>query len=74
MASKISLKDQLSILPTLLGNENYPMWRRQITAFLKYCKLYAMVITNPGEAPTNLFKKKLSNAANILLTKISNKL
>ncbi|PLW21092.1 hypothetical protein PCASD_21744 [Puccinia coronata f. sp. avenae] len=74
MASEISLKDQLSILPTLIGNENYPMWSRRITAFLKHKELFATVITDPGEAPTNAVKKKLSEAANILLTKISDKL
>jgi hypothetical protein len=74
MASEISLKDQLSILPTLIGDKNYPMWSRRITAFLKHQELYVTVTTDPGEAPGNLVRKKLSEAANILLTKISNKL
>jgi hypothetical protein len=73
MAREISLKDQLSILPTLIGNENYPMWSRRITAFLKHRELYKTVTNNPGENPSNPVKKRLSEAANILLTKISDK-
>jgi hypothetical protein len=69
-----SLTDQLSILPTLIGNENYPMWSRHITAFLKHWELYVIVTTDPGEVPRNALKKKTLEAANILLTKISNKL
>jgi hypothetical protein len=74
MASEISLKDQLSILPTLIGDENCPMWSRRIAAFLKHRELYATVTNNPGAAPTNPVKKKLSEAAKILLCKISDKL
>ncbi|PLW30388.1 hypothetical protein PCASD_21275 [Puccinia coronata f. sp. avenae] len=74
MENKISLKDQLLILPTLIGNENYPMWSRRITAFLKHRELFATVTTNPGETPSNVVKKKLSESANILPTKISDKL
>jgi hypothetical protein len=74
MASEISLKDQLSILPTLIGNENYPMWSRRIAAFLKHQELYAIVTNNPGATPSNSVKKKLLEAANILLSKISDKL
>ncbi|PLW11121.1 hypothetical protein PCASD_23835 [Puccinia coronata f. sp. avenae] len=74
MASEISLKDQLSILPTLIGDENYPMWSRRITAFLKHRELYVTITTDPGEAPGNSVRKKLSESANILLTKISDKL
>jgi hypothetical protein len=36
MASEISLKNQLSVLFTLIRDENYPMWSRQISAFLKH--------------------------------------
>jgi hypothetical protein len=51
MANEISLKDQISILPTLIGDENYPMWSRQILAFLKHQELFVIVTTNPGNAP-----------------------
>ncbi|PLW40732.1 hypothetical protein PCASD_09337 [Puccinia coronata f. sp. avenae] len=74
MASEISLKDQLSVLPTLVGDENYPMWSRRITAFLKHRELFKTVTEDPGAAPTSVVKKKLSEAANILLTKIGDKL
>jgi hypothetical protein len=36
MASEISLKDQLSVLPTLIGDKNYPMWSQRISAFIKH--------------------------------------
>jgi hypothetical protein len=74
MTGKISLKDQLSILPTLTGNDNYPMWSRRITAFLKHKELFATVTENPGAVPSNAAKKRLSKAANILLSKTSDKL
>jgi hypothetical protein len=74
MTGKISLKDQLSILPTLTGDDNYPMWSRRISAFLKHKELFATVTTNPSANPSNAAKKKLSEATNILLSKISNKL
>jgi hypothetical protein len=74
MASEISLKEQLSVLPTLIGDENYLMWSRRITAFLKHRELFETVTEDPGEAPSSAFKKHLSEAANILLTKIGDKL
>jgi hypothetical protein len=74
MASEISLKDQLSVLPVLVGNENYPMWSRRIAAFLKHRELFKTVTEDPGLNPTLAIKKKLSEAVNILLTKIGDKL
>jgi hypothetical protein len=52
MANKISLKDQLSALPTLTGDDNYPMWNRRILAFLKHCDLFKAVNTAPGKDPS----------------------
>lgn len=74
MANEISVKDQLATLPTLTGDENYPMWRRRISAFLKHRELFTTITEDPGANPSNVTKKKLSEAANILLTKINNKL
>jgi hypothetical protein len=74
MSNKFSLKDQLSNLPTLTGDENYPIWNRRISSFLKHKELYTTVTTNPGDRLSSAATKKLSDAANILLTKISNKL
>jgi hypothetical protein len=50
------------------------MWSRHITAFLRHRELYKTVTENPGATPVSAVKKKLSEAANILLTKISDKL
>jgi hypothetical protein len=74
MANKISLKDQLSTLPTLNSNNNYPMWSRQISAFLKHCDPYTTVTIEPAKIPTTCAAKPLSESSNILLTKISEKL
>ncbi|PLW28356.1 hypothetical protein PCANC_23994 [Puccinia coronata f. sp. avenae] len=74
MSNEFSLKDQLSNLPTLTGDENYPMWNRRISAFLKHKELYTTVTTNPGDRLSSAATKKLSDAANILLTKIGDKL
>ncbi|PLW48308.1 hypothetical protein PCASD_02943 [Puccinia coronata f. sp. avenae] len=74
MANEISLKDQLSTLPTLNGDDNYPMWSRRISAFLKHRDLYTTVTVEPAEVPTTRAVKQLSESANILLTKISDKL
>ncbi|PLW38664.1 hypothetical protein PCANC_16015 [Puccinia coronata f. sp. avenae] len=74
MANEISLKDQLSTLPTLNGNDNYPMWSCRISAFLKHRDLYTTVTVEPAEVPTTRAVKQLSESANILLTKISDKL
>jgi hypothetical protein len=74
MSNEINLKDQLSSLPTLIGNENYPMWSHRISAFFKHCDLHKTVNTNPGETPSSTVKRQQSKAANILLTKISDKL
>jgi hypothetical protein len=74
MANKISLKDQLSTLPTLNGDDNYPMWSRCISAFLKHRDLYTTVNVEPAKVPTTRAAKQLSESANILLTKISDKL
>jgi hypothetical protein len=74
MANKFFLKDQLSNLPTLTGDKNYPMWNHHISAFLKHKELFLTVTTEPGERPTATVTKKLSESANILLTKINNKL
>jgi hypothetical protein len=74
MANEISLKDQLSALPTLTGDDNYPMWNRRISAFLKHRDLFKAVNTAPGENLSATVKLQQSESANILLTKISNKL
>jgi hypothetical protein len=74
VSNEFSLKDQLSNLPTLTGDENYPMWNRQISAFLKHKELYVTVTTDPGDCPSTAAIKKLSESANILLTKINDKL
>ncbi|PLW27994.1 hypothetical protein PCASD_26554 [Puccinia coronata f. sp. avenae] len=74
MSTDFSLKDQLSNLPTLMGDDNYPMWNRRISAFLKHKELYLTVTTDPGDRPSVSVAKKLSESANILLTKINDKL
>jgi hypothetical protein len=50
------------------------MWSRRITAFLKHRELFKMVTEDPGEVLPSAVKKRLSKAANILLTKIGDKL
>ena len=74
MANKFSLHDQLSNLPTLTGGKNYPMSSCLISAFLKHKELYATVTVNPGNRHSGAVTKKLSEAANILLTDINDKL
>ena len=74
MASEISMKDQLSSLLSLSGDKNYPMWNQCISAFLKNKELYTKVPSAPSASPTGQVLKKISESANILLTKISNKL
>ena len=51
MANELSLKDQLSALPTLNGDDNYPMWNKRMSPFLRHKELFATVTEDPGEFP-----------------------
>ncbi|KNZ47544.1 hypothetical protein VP01_6324g1, partial [Puccinia sorghi] len=50
-ALEISLKDLLSSLPTLNGDNNCPMWSKRVTAFLRHKELFATITVNPGPNP-----------------------
>jgi transposase InsO family protein len=69
----ISLKDELSLLPTLLGESNYPMWTKRMRTFLKNKELWAVVNQDPGPAPHNRVLKQLSDSGHVITMKIGDR-
>ncbi|KNZ55131.1 hypothetical protein VP01_2759g5 [Puccinia sorghi] len=47
-ANQLTVKDQLSLFPTLEGEENYPIWNKRISAFLQHRELMQVVTLDPG--------------------------
>ncbi|EFP74742.1 uncharacterized protein PGTG_00698 [Puccinia graminis f. sp. tritici CRL 75-36-700-3] len=69
----ISLKDELSMLPVLTGEANYPMWTKRMRTFLKNKELWAVVNRDPGAAPTARILKQLSDAGHVITMKIGDR-
>ncbi|KAI7961257.1 hypothetical protein MJO28_001746 [Puccinia striiformis f. sp. tritici] len=74
MANEMTLKEQLANIPKLIGDDNYPMWHKRMRAFLRHKELFDVVTNDPGPNPAARVKKQLSEAANILVNKIDDKL
>ncbi|PLW26426.1 hypothetical protein PCASD_25224 [Puccinia coronata f. sp. avenae] len=70
----IITKDDLKILPTLIGSSNYPIWANRMQAFFTHKKLWDTVIRNPGANPNARTRELLSETANILVQKIGDRI
>ncbi|PLW15160.1 hypothetical protein PCASD_14594 [Puccinia coronata f. sp. avenae] len=70
----IFTKDDLKILPTLIGSSNYPIWANRMQAFFTHKKLWDTVIRNPGANPNARTRELLSETAHILVQKIGDRI
>ncbi|OAV97355.1 hypothetical protein PTTG_07215 [Puccinia triticina 1-1 BBBD Race 1] len=69
-----STKEELSTLPMLIGNSNYPIWVQRLTTYLGHKDLLNTVNVDPGPNPNQGVTKKLHEAAFIISSKIGDRL
>ncbi|EFP74879.1 uncharacterized protein PGTG_01472 [Puccinia graminis f. sp. tritici CRL 75-36-700-3] len=70
-AATPSFKEELSLLPTLKGESNFPMWTKRMRTFLKSKDLWTVVTADPGPNPVGRVKKQLAESGYAITMKIA---